>query len=198
MLQLLCVSLSMTGGRYLLFRLVLQVIHPFGQQPLFPGQLAGMLLLEGYRPVDVWSKGQTDGIGHQHLPELSVKVFVGQDEGVFLELVGHLAHFAGDLDVGSGVNKLLTSFSSFLFRSSSTSCGSSSRIVVALLYVCLYVCVFFTIIVIFAPAGMKDEKAVCVGTQTARLRLGAPGATQTVRTCRKLGYRLFVSVLRVE
>lgn len=45
---------------------------------------------------------------------------------------------------------------------------------------------------------MKDEKAVCVGTQTARLRLKAPGATQTVRTCEKLGYRLFVSVLRVE
>lgn len=49
-----------------------------------------------------------------------------------------------------------------------------------------------------APAGMKDEKAVCVGTQTARLRLKTPGATQTVRTCEKLGYRLFVSVLRVE
>lgn len=45
---------------------------------------------------------------------------------------------------------------------------------------------------------MKDEKAVCVGTQTARLRLGAPGATQMVRTCEKLRYRLFVSVLRVE
>lgn len=49
-----------------------------------------------------------------------------------------------------------------------------------------------------ALAGMKDEKAVCVGTQTARLRLKAPGATQTVRTYGKLGYKLFVSVLRVE
>lgn len=49
-----------------------------------------------------------------------------------------------------------------------------------------------------ALAGMKDEKAVCVGTQTARLRLKTPGATQMVRTCKKLGYRLFVSVLRVE
>ncbi len=45
---------------------------------------------------------------------------------------------------------------------------------------------------------MKDEKAVCVGTQTDRLRLKTPSATQTVRTCEKLGYRLFVSVLRVE
>ena len=45
---------------------------------------------------------------------------------------------------------------------------------------------------------MKDEKAVCVGTQTARLRLKTPDATQTVRTREKLGYRLFVSVLRVE
>lgn len=47
-------------------------------------------------------------------------------------------------------------------------------------------------------ARMKYKTRVCVGTQTARLRLGAPGATQTVRTCEKLGYRLFVSVLRVE
>lgn len=93
-----------------LFRFALQVIHPFGQQPLFPGQLAGMLLLEGYRFVDVWSKGQTDGIGHQHLPEQGVKVFVGQDEGVFLELVGYLAHLAGDIGVGAGVDKLLDKF----------------------------------------------------------------------------------------
>lgn len=93
-----------------LFRLALQVIHPFGQQPLFPGQLAGMLLLEGYRFVDVWSKGQTDSIGHQHLPELGVKVFVGQDEGVFLKLVGHLAHLAGDIGIGAGVDKLLDKF----------------------------------------------------------------------------------------
>lgn len=34
---------------------------------------------------------------------------------------------------------------------------------------------------------MKDEKAVCVGTQTARLRLKAPDATQKVRTCGKFG-----------
>lgn len=69
-----------------------------------------MLLLEGYRFVDVWSKGQTDGIGHQHLPEQGVKVFVGQDEGVFLELVGYLAHLAGDIGVGAGVDKLLDKF----------------------------------------------------------------------------------------
>ena len=57
---------------------------------------------------------------------------------------------------------------------------------------------FFTSSNDSAPAGMKDEKAVCVGTQTARLRLKTLGATQMVRTCEKLGYRLFVSVLRVE
>lgn len=103
MLRLHCVPLSMTGGRYLLLRIARQQIHPFGQQTLFPGQLARMLLLEGYRPVDVWSKGQTDGIGHQHLPELGVKVFVGQDEGIFLELVRHLT---GDICVGTSFDNL--------------------------------------------------------------------------------------------
>ena len=39
-----------------------------------------------------------------------VKVFVGQDEGVFLELVGYLAHLAGDIGVGAGVDKLLDKF----------------------------------------------------------------------------------------
>lgn len=137
-----CVPLSMTGGRYSLLRIVRQQIHPCGQQALFTGQLAGMLLLEGYRPVDVWSEGQTDCIGHQHLPELGFKVLVGRDEGVFLELVRSLAHLANDIDVGPTSTNFLTSFSSSLFRSLRTSCGSSSRIAVALLYVCLYVCLF--------------------------------------------------------
>lgn len=100
----------MTDGKHSLLRLARQQIHPFGQQPLFPGQLAGILLLEGYRPVDVWSKGQAHGIGHQHLPELGVKVLVGQDEGVFLELVRHLAHLAGDIGIGTGGDKLLDKF----------------------------------------------------------------------------------------
>lgn len=69
-----------------------------------------MLLLEGYRFVDVWSKGQTDGIGHQHLPEQGVKVFVGQDEGAFLEFVRRLAHLTGKIDVRAGVDKLLDEF----------------------------------------------------------------------------------------
>ena len=39
--------------------------------------LRGILPLEGYLPVDVWNKGQTDGNGYQHLSKLGVKVFLG-------------------------------------------------------------------------------------------------------------------------
>lgn len=148
-------------------------------------------------PVDVWNKGQTDGIGHQFLPELGAKVLVGHDEGVFLELVWRLAHFAGDIDVRIGV-ELLDKFQLVLVQVVEYQLRvvkQNSGCISLRLLVCLC---FFTIIVIFAQMGRGVKKDSCVGTQTARLRLKAPGATQTVRTCEKLGYRLFVSVLRVE